>query len=387
MSLVRIHCWSCARSIEVEQGDPNGGLAAGGWALSKGETYCPGCAAARGLAPASGSAPEAPQALLAQGGDEAAGQAGEQFPNSAYASGEGRFARSVRMMKASWRVLRENPGLMAFPVISVVLSLLVGVFCFSTFGSWATHGGRAVNGARDGLLVPSLIAAYPLTFISIYFSVALAEVLAGRLDGKETTTAEGFSAANSRIGLIAAWSLLACTVGLALRALEQRLPLAGRIAAWLFGMAWSLATIFAVPILAYEGLGPLETVKRSAADLQAPLGCPGRRLDRDRRRLGRDRDPPRAGAVRRRRDARRGWRRARRARRCRALRARRGGLGDGADLPRLRLPQRRRHGHLARALLAGRPALAADQDAARPRSWRASSTSSRTPKPDAPLPT
>ncbi len=264
MGLVRIHCWNCARSLEVDQADPSAGLAAGGWSLSKGETYCPQCSAERGVltqASAPGAdAPGAPSPSLA----DAAGQADEQFPGSPYASGEGRFARSVRMMKASWRVLRENPGLMAFPVVSVVLSLLVGVFCFSTFGSWATHGGQAVSGARDGLLVPSLIAAYPLTFISIYFSVALAEVLAGRLDGNETTTAEGFSAANKRIGLIAAWSLLACTVGLALRALEQRLPLAGRIAAWLFGLAWSLATIFAVPILAYEGLGPFETVKRSA---------------------------------------------------------------------------------------------------------------------------
>jgi hypothetical protein len=156
-------------------------------------------------------------------------------------------------------VLRENPGLMAFPAVSVVLRLIVGVVCF---GVWTPHGGTG-GSARDGLLVPSLVAAYPLTFISVYFSVALAEVLGGRLDGRSTTAAEGFSAANQRIGLIAAWSLLACTVGLALRLLEERLPLAGRIAAGLFGLAWSLATVFAVPVLAYEGLGPLEVVQRS----------------------------------------------------------------------------------------------------------------------------
>jgi hypothetical protein len=258
VSLVRIHCWSCARSVEVDEHDTAAGLAASGWALSHGETYCPQCAAARGLAaeppagqPAGAAEPPPPEGAL------------EQFPGNPYSSGESRFGRSVRMLSASWRVLRENPGLMIFPVISVVLSLLVGIFCFSTFGSWATHGGRAVSHGRDSLFVPSLIAAYPLTFISIYCSVALAEVLGGRLDGRQTTTAEGLSAANSRIGLIAAWSLLACTVGLLLRALEERLPLAGRIAVWLFGMAWSLATIFAVPVLAYEGLGPLETVKRS----------------------------------------------------------------------------------------------------------------------------
>lgn len=93
--------------------------------------------------------------------------------------------------------------------------------------------------------------------------MALAEVLDGRLDGRRTTVADGFSAANSRLGVIAAWSLLACSVGVVLRLLEERLPLAGRIGASIFGLAWSLATAFAIPILAYEGRGPLATVERS----------------------------------------------------------------------------------------------------------------------------
>ncbi len=254
---MRIHCWSCARSVEVDERDTAGGLAGAGWALSHGETYCPDCARARGLAAAT--------AEVDQGGAGAAPSlagSAEPFAVSPYSSGESRFARSLRMLSASFRVLRENPGLTVFPVVSVILSLAVGAFCFST---WTPPAGAGTGAhARDALFVPGLIAAYPLTFISIYFSVALAEVLGGRLDGRHTTVGQGFSAANARIGLIASWSLLACTVGLVLRLLEERLPLAGRIAAALFGMAWSLATVFAVPILAYEGLGPVKTVERSA---------------------------------------------------------------------------------------------------------------------------
>ena len=264
MSRVRIHCWSCARSVEVDEENKAGGLEAAGWSLAHGETYCPDCARERGLRP-----PEAPTDGAGKPlppptpeGGYPSEQPLEPFPASPYASGESRFSRSVRMLSASWRVLRENPGLIAFPAISTVLSLLVGVVCF---GIWSPHvGAGAGHNARDALLVPSLVAAYPLTFISVYFSVALAEVLAGRLDGRHTTPAEGFAAANSRIGLIAAWSLVACTVGLALRLLEERLPLAGRIAASVVGLAWSLATLFAVPVLAYENLGPIEVVQRSA---------------------------------------------------------------------------------------------------------------------------
>src|SRR5438270_508553 len=99
MSLVRIHCWSCARSVEVEQGDPAAGLATRGWALSKGETYCPQCAAARGLVASqpSGQVAQTPaSAGIVPAHPETPGAPEEQFPNSPYASGEGRFARSVR---------------------------------------------------------------------------------------------------------------------------------------------------------------------------------------------------------------------------------------------------------------------------------------------------
>jgi hypothetical protein len=264
VSQVRIHCWSCARSVEVDEQDTAGGLERSGWALSHGETYCPGCARERGLSDGQAAAAPASAAPSGEGLPGAPGDELQPFAAGPYASGESRFARSVRMLSASWRVLRENPGLTVFPVISTVAS---GLVAFVLFGLWTpspstTQGVSSVH--YDTLVVIGLVAAYPLTFISIYCSVALAEVLGGRLDGKQTTAGEGFSAANSRIGIIAAWSLLACTVGLVLRSLEQRLPIAGRIASLLFGMAWSLATAFAVPILAYEGLGPFDTVKRSA---------------------------------------------------------------------------------------------------------------------------
>jgi hypothetical protein len=260
MSHVRIHCWSCAQSVQVDEQDAAGGLVAAGWVLSHGETYCPDCAAARGLAGAVAPAGQSSPPDTSAGGCPSERDL-QPFPVSPYSGGESRFARSVRMLSASWRVLRENPGLMVFPVISVVLSIVVGAVCY---GTWKPPGGQGAVATRDALLVPSLIAAYPLTFISAYFSVALAEVLGGRLDGRHTTTAEGFSLANRRIGLIAAWSLLACTIGLALRLLEERLPLAGRIAASVFGMAWSLVALFAIPVLAYEGLGPVSTIERSA---------------------------------------------------------------------------------------------------------------------------
>jgi hypothetical protein len=109
-----------------------------------------------------------------------------------------------------------------------------------------------------------LIAAYPITFVSLYCGVALAAVLAGRLDGRPLTASDGWMAARERIGIIAAWTLLVCTVGAALRLIERYVPLGARIVVAIVDLSWTLATMFAVPVLAYENLGPLDVLRRSS---------------------------------------------------------------------------------------------------------------------------
>jgi hypothetical protein len=262
MGLVRIHCWGCANSIAVAEHAGAEGLSGAGWTLTHGETYCPECTQARGLV-----APT-PEGVQAPAGTPSGPPALEPFPVSAI-SGESRIGRSMRLLGTSLRLLREEPQLAVFPVISFLLSVVVGIVCFGVWGP-TPHAGANV---RNALLVPSLIAAYPLTFVSVYCSVALAAVLGIRLEGGNPSIGDGFSAANARLGVIASWTLLVCTVGLLLRALEERLPLAGRIAASIFGLAWSLATLFAIPVLAYERRGPFETVKRSTAIFKVRWGA------------------------------------------------------------------------------------------------------------------
>ncbi len=61
-------------------------------------------------------------------------------------------------------------------------------------------------------------------------------------------------------------------MGLFLEQIASRIPGAGRLASWLLGAAWSLATIFAVPLLALEGAGPLETAKESVQLIKSKWG-------------------------------------------------------------------------------------------------------------------
>ena len=88
-------------------------------------------------------------------------------------------------------------------------------------------------------------------------------MLARKLDGEPVSPRDGWRAARERTGIILTWTLLVCTVGAILRILEEYLPIGGKIAALVLDLSWTLATLFAVPVLAYEGLGPRETLHRS----------------------------------------------------------------------------------------------------------------------------
>ncbi len=276
MSLVRIHCYGCANTVSVTEADMSHDLARAAWAVAHGETFCPSCASARGLSPAA-----EPAALAADGSGSVAGaapaaavgatQSLEPFSVSA-ALRERRGTRALRLLRASFSVLREDPELLVFPAVALVLTLALGaisvVLSLAGSGPAGAAGSGAATGTRSGgdvVFIASIIVAYPITFVSLYCGVALAAVLAGRLDGRPLTLADGWMAARERVAIIAAWTLLACTVGVVLRVIERYVPLGARILVAIVGLAWSLATMFAVPVLAYENLGPRETLRRSRA--------------------------------------------------------------------------------------------------------------------------
>ena len=274
MSLIGVHCYGCEQSVLVEEHASARGLALAGWALHSGMTFCPACAAARSLAAA--AVPEPAPGHVGAGDPQSALA---PFPPAPPAS-ESRVRRAWRLLRASFSVLRADPQLMIFPAVAMALSVAAGAIGLAFAladahsGSAAgTNGANGTNGVRGTMFIASLIAAYPLTFVSLYCGVALAAVLALRLEGKQASARDGWAAARGRLGIIAAWTLLVCTVGALLRVLEQRLPIGGRIVAALVGLSWQLATLFAVPVLAYENLGPLQTLRRSSQIFQRRWGA------------------------------------------------------------------------------------------------------------------
>lgn len=108
--------------------------------------------------------------------------------------------------------------------------------------------------------------------VIIFFNTALAAVATARLRGDEADVSYGLAVARSRFGTILGYAVIAATVGVILRSLQERLGLIGRIVVGLIGMAWTVATFLVVPVLANEEVGPIEAVKRSGAMLRRTWG-------------------------------------------------------------------------------------------------------------------
>jgi hypothetical protein len=266
MSEMRIHCYGCNKTVDVDQSAMARGLQAVGWAFETGQTFCPSCARARNLGAPSMSTSSAPstdgsavELGQAVGLEADTANALEPFSGGGVSSERG-FGRALRLMQASLSVLRGDPQLLVFPVVAMLGNLAVGVVWFAL----AASTGSGAHASRGTWFLTSLIVAYPVTFVSLYCGVALAAVLAGRLDGKPSRAGDGWRAANERLGIIAAWTLVVCTVGAVLRLIEQYVPLGGKIAVAIIDLSWSVATMLAVPVLAYENLGPRETFRRSS---------------------------------------------------------------------------------------------------------------------------
>jgi hypothetical protein len=184
----------------------------------------------------------------------------------------GKFSRSWELVKQSYAVLRSDKQLMLFPVFSAISCLIVTVL-IATGGTvlmMPAMATAAANGVRfvpnqSAYFYPGLFVLYVVNyFVMVFFNVALIGVANSRLIGGTWTVRDGLSLAWSRKGTILQWALVAATLGMILRMLEERLGLIGRIIVRLIGLAWSLACYFVVPVLAFEDLTPFAAVQRSS---------------------------------------------------------------------------------------------------------------------------
>ena len=93
-----------------------------------------------------------------------------------------------------------------------------------------------------------------------------------RIHGHDPTIADGFKIAVSKLGLIIGWALVAATVGLILRIIEDKNRKVGAFIAAILGMAWAAISFLVLPIMVIENKKPFTALKESSVMLKKTWG-------------------------------------------------------------------------------------------------------------------
>jgi hypothetical protein len=183
-----------------------------------------------------------------------------------------RFSRSWGLVKASGAVLNANRRLMVFPVLSSLCTLIVAAsFLLPAYASGTfTHLDRGhMTPGSAALLFVFYLVQY---FIVIFFNSALVGAALIYLRGGNPTVGDGLRIAMSKLPSIFGYAVISATVGMVLRAIQERAGFIGRWIAGLLGVAFTLATFLVVPVLVNKDVGPVDAVKESAQLLKRTWG-------------------------------------------------------------------------------------------------------------------
>lgn len=110
------------------------------------------------------------------------------------------------------------------------------------------------------------------TFVVIFFNAALVAAANEHFQGNPSGLGVGIRLATRRLPQILGWAILSATIGTVLRMISERSGLIGKIVIGLVGMAWTIASYFAVPALVVEGVGPFKALKLSVGTLKETWG-------------------------------------------------------------------------------------------------------------------
>jgi hypothetical protein len=170
-----------------------------------------------------------------------------------------RIKRGWGLTKKSWALLNENRELLRFPLYGAIATIVPAIV-FLGPGLYLFDQDELA-----GAIPLVVIGVYALSVIGFFFSVALAACADMIFRGRQASVGDGIAVARERFPQICGWAAVNTAISAVMGVLENQGGIGGQIAARLVGMAWSLVTFLAVPVIAIEGTGPFATIQRSAS--------------------------------------------------------------------------------------------------------------------------
>ncbi len=181
-----------------------------------------------------------------------------------------KMSNSWAMMKASATVLRLDTELLIFPLLSGLAAILVTASFIAPIAFF--DGFEALNDPGYMVYAGGFLYYLVLYTVIFFFNTGLVGATLIRLDGGDPTVADGMNIAIKKLPTILGYAVIAATVGMVLRAIEERVGALGRIVVGLIGMSWALTTYLTVPVLVSRDVGAIDAVKESASIFKRTWG-------------------------------------------------------------------------------------------------------------------
>jgi hypothetical protein len=178
-----------------------------------------------------------------------------------------RFARSLDLASASWKVLMDDKSLLLFPILSgASLVMVLASFLIPALAMYPSLAGlvAAIEDPTPSSLAGIFAFYLANYFVIAFFNTALVSVALARFDGDTIPASEGLRTAAANLPAILFYSIVSACIGTALRWMEKRVSMVGVIVVSLIGVAWTAVSYMFVPVLAAESRGPFDALERSA---------------------------------------------------------------------------------------------------------------------------
>ena len=116
-------------------------------------------------------------------------------------------------------------------------------------------------------------------FIATFFNVCVCYTSKIRFEGGNATLRSSIGFAFSKFFRILQWAFVSATVGIILYGLESMARNSKGAGRFLIGflrsilaMAWNIVTLFVIPVMVYEDMGPMDAIKKSTDVLKNTWG-------------------------------------------------------------------------------------------------------------------
>ncbi|MCX6340366.1 MAG: DUF6159 family protein [Candidatus Aureabacteria bacterium] len=185
---------------------------------------------------------------------------------------KGRISRGLAIFYKSYALLLAHKKLIVFPLLSLFFSLLfIAGFLFSIISLFLCIKGngqllpfldslKCSAASMSGCYVVGLfIFCFGLFFTDAFFGAALIRCTYDSIKTGRATITDGLNAARARMLSILKWSAVVAIVAVVMSVLKKR----KRMLAWLGGLTWDVVTLFALPVIVFEGGGPKKVIARS----------------------------------------------------------------------------------------------------------------------------